>query len=607
MFGILIGDPKQSMALDGSIVQAGSGNGDLPLLQRFRERTWRAPEEPGGDDRKQYHVDNKNRGKLNKNTCWVVTHYDLAPEDVRDAMYHVLKAFDEAGNGETDKEIEQRFFEYLGEQKISEMPEGQKVLMLQYIGGIFYRNYDYEMVEIGKKAFTGEIPLSEFIKSAAHYIETGDEMPVGVCRQINTRIATIGHDVFGMDTFAANVMDVQPHCIAGFKSEADGNIVFVNYSEVIDTGTPDFEEALAVYERMRGKIMASGSCVADKEGKPLTTIQSRAGRDVYEAGQIRDPSETVERSLEGEELIRERHLDMKITSEEQQIKLDNDKLTIVYTHFDRTSDPCNSLAQLHSLSLGRCWSGKGKALSVGTTILGKQIKDLETGVVNDPEVLFRIGGQYDSRRDLSRNWHLGFAAASEAVAIFSLRSGVDTDDLDDEVASFLQSFSSIAARSSYGTRLNYDVPQKPLQFFISAKQNIEFSPRNIQGFIDTIGPRVTSTELKAGSKVDIARRIEVDITGEYNKADYGRVIGIKAEVKAGGLRVSGEYSKTKSDLFFIPHRGYGRLAITREDVLLFDKAKVALTIYYDTFDRTDCDVAWNGSEEEFGVRAMIAF
>ena len=311
-------------------------------------------------------------------------------------------------------------------------------------------------------------------------------------------------------------------------------------------------------------------------------------------------------SVEGEELMRERRLAMKITPEEQQIKLENGGLTAVYTHFDRTSDPYNSLAQLHSLSLEKCWGGQGRALSVGTAILGKQIKDLETGVVNDPEILFRIGGQYDSRRELSRNWRLGFAAASEAVAIFSPESAVDTDDLDDEVANFLQSFSSIAARSSYGTRLTYHVPQKPLQFSISVKQSIEFSPRNIQGFIDTIGPRVTSTELKAGSKIDIARRIEVDVAGVYTRADYGREVGIKAEAEVGGLRISGEYSKAKSDLLFIPHQGYGRLAVSKEDVLLLGEAKVALTIY-NTFDGTDCSIPWNGSEKEFGIRAMMAF
>ena len=140
--------------------------------------------------------------------------------------------------------------------------------------------------------------------------------------------------------------------------------------------------------------MASGSCVADEEGEPLTTVQSRAGKDVYEAGQVRDPSETVERSLEGEELVRERRLDVKMTSEEQQMKLENDGLTVAYTHFDRTSDPHNSLAQLHSLSLEKCWRGKGKALSIGTTVFGKQIKDLETGVVNDPEIFVQDRGRY---------------------------------------------------------------------------------------------------------------------------------------------------------------------------------------------------------------------
>ena len=101
-------------------------------------------------------------------------------------------------------------------------------------------------------------------------------------------------------------------------------------------------------------------------------------------------------------------------------------------------------------------------------------------------------------------------------------------------------------------------------------------------------------------------RIEVDIAGGYAKADYGRVIGIKADVTAGGLRVSGEYSKITSDLLFIPDQGYGRLAITKADALLLGKAKVAVTIY-DTFDGTDGDVSWSGSEEEFGIRATVAF
>ena len=576
------------------------GSGSFETFLRHYEENLNLDEleEPTEDEIKKWLVDDQRFELMTRNNPY---YENFEIDDVRESMYHVLKAFDEASAGETDQEMEQKFIEHFKNKDITQMSEAQKVLMLQYIGNIFSKNYDTGMLEAKGKAFEGEIPLSAFIKGGAHLVKTGEEMPVGVCRHINTRIATVGKAIFGMDTFAADVTTTGPHSIAGLKSKETGNIIFIDYGKVIDTGTADYEKAQAVHERISGAVRAAGSHVTDEEGRILTNIQSRAGRDIYEAGQIERPAETVEKDVITGEIIHEKGLDIKVTPEKQQIKLDNDKLVLAYTHFDRTSDPYNSLAQLHGLSVGRRFGGKHKELSIGTAIFQKQIKDLGNGVVNDPEILARIGGQYANRADLSENLSLGFAAAAEASAIYNLKSG------DSGIAGFFQGLSSFEGQASYGARLNYFDPENPFQFHIGAKQDIEFTPRNIQGFIDAVGPRVTSTELEAGAKIDIAGKAEVDISGEFSKTDFGKVLAAKADVKAGGFRVSGEYSKTKSDLFFVPNDEHGKLAITKENIPFLDKAKGALTIF-GAFDKKNFGgPAGTEAKKEFGVKAIITF
>jgi len=525
---------------------------------------------------------------------------DLKIEQARDAKYHVIRALDEAGDAETAKQAERNFIDYLKGQEAANLPESQKILMLQYFGDILAENYNEEMLDLNKEALRGEIPLSEFIESAAHYLRTGEKMPVGVCRHINTRLATIGQKILGLDTFATGVLQGSPHITAGFKSKETGNIMFLDYDHIIDSGTADFQKAQAVYERMHVGIIAAGSPVSNAEGKRLTSIQSRAGKDIYEAGQLKHPEESVEKNLINGEILHEKGLDIIITPEKQQIKLDNDKLVLAYTHFDRNSDPYNSLAQLHSLSVGRRFGGSHKELSLGTAIFQKQIKDLGTGVVNDPEILARIGGQYADRKDLSENWSLGFAAAAEASAIYNLKSAKPS------AVGTIDAFSSVDLRTSHGARLNYYDPESPLQFHIGAKQNIDFAPSNIQGVIE-ITPQIASTKLEVGAKTDIAGKAEVDISGEFNKTDYGKVIAAQAEIKAGNFSVSGEYRKTDSDLFFVPNNEHGKLAITKENVPFLDKAKGALTIF-GAIDKEDFGGPMGKeANKEFGVKAIITF
>src|SRR3989338_3149649 len=185
----------------------------------------------------------------------------------------------------------QEFFNTLKEHA-SELNDKQKLLALQWLGNDLARTYNYDMLKNDK------------------YVEISDEAMV--------------------------------------ENQGKKEIVFVDYNNVIPTGTSNYKEAMGVIERRNKEIALFISFVGDTK-EVLFPVKSYAQETMEKAAGFEEFGKGLSERLETGEIQKERKLEIKFGPEMKEIKLDRDNIGLYYINYQNSGNVYNSLENLNAV------------------------------------------------------------------------------------------------------------------------------------------------------------------------------------------------------------------------------------------------------------------
>lgn len=450
---------------------------------------------------------------------------NLSKDQVIGSIADVALAFMEIGENMSDEEVLSKFNVLKNHTNNNE-----KIFILQLIGDVFSENYDYS-----RKG--GNIKLADLLKTGSHYVKTGDALPLGVCRHINTRIATIARDIFGMQSF---VTSFASHVVSGVVDDS-GNIVILDYGTAHRTNTPDYREAISYYERATGTI-AHSARIFDAEGNLITRVDSEAAKDIEEGLGMYD---ILEKSFEvvGTKGIQHKpnHLKISLHNDNQNIHLDNNWLVFDFTRFDRSSHAYNAIDKLNVLFLGYQEKSKNGFFKIGGGWIKGRLKgktlDSPANIYEELAFIASLGDNVYNKQ-ISRNWGINIGLTSQLFITYSLNKdliGAFKDDL------------------AFSSRLSYFNPQKDYRLFFGCASKINIDFPNVQGVQGgfsnfkniTFHPERLVFE---GGLVKSFGNAEFGLKGEVAKTDIGYDIGVSTAYNTPGLSIQAYARRVVSEM-----------------------------------------------------------
>lgn len=215
----------------------------------------------------------------------------------------------------------------------------QKLLLLQRLGDYLEVNYNSAMLSGNQHV---KISDDEMFSALRGYFINGKITPSGICGNIHTFLIKAAENL-GIEAWLQSGITGRNngHVFAGLVVERDSRkqIAFLDYKNVILTGTPRYDEALGVIERYFGQIGLFDSFVGTKD-KVLFPVKSLATKKLEQAVGYMPVEETLYSYLAvGEISVPKSVLSLKTGNESQEISYDSKYLGIAFVDFHDAGNP----------------------------------------------------------------------------------------------------------------------------------------------------------------------------------------------------------------------------------------------------------------------------
>ena len=448
---------------------------------------------------------------------------NLTKDQLISVIADVVYTFHTIDEGMSDKEIASKF-SFLSRHK----DENEQIYSLQMIGAIFSENYD----DSRKGKY---ISLPDLLKGGAHFVKTGQKVPLGVCRHINTRLATIARDIFGRKSYVISIPD---HVISGVVDDS-GQVILLDYGSAYRTDANDIRDAMSYYERASGKVGTRYE-LHDADGNLVTTISSDAGEDKRAGfGLYNILDKSFEMLAHGGLEHEPNHLKISLHNYKKEIQLDNNWLALHYTRLDRSDFAYNSIEKMNLLFLG-AQEKQEKYFAKGGVVWAKgKLKPSQFSAKNiyhELGYVMSAGGKFFDKH-FADNWDLSMAAVSQFCLLYSLNLRELTDkELD----------------VAFSSRLSYYNPNYKYRLFFGCGSDLSLLRSNVQG-----GRSITSNinfalhQNKFVIESGIIKTFglsEVSVRSELAKTDIGYDVGLSAAYNSQNLSFEAYARKVISEM-----------------------------------------------------------
>jgi len=394
----------------------------------------------------------------------------------------------------------------------------------------------------------------------------------GVCRDIAVFQAKLAHDMGMKNTFITNSSwEGKAHVVSGFRDES-GNIVFLNYSVMIPTDTPNMKMALKYLEDNQKSIalqylMSKG----EDEGRKMVRVKSEAAETIEEIarGTPKKIEEQMDDVLERGLHLKETGLDFAIEKNKVALELDLNTIagsTMLTTTFHNLQDrEANAINQALSARLGHEVGNEWIQAGLGAAYSHIELKAQE-GDARAKLNKFFANLYVKTHKDfeITDKVHYQIGAIADAIIDIGLDEG---------------SFSSAQLEMATGQRLSYITPN--LELFVGLQSKHALVPSNVQK--SSLNPKVydmTQDLLAANLGVDVGLgtysgyQVRLGAMGQVGTkylglaTEYKGKVRLTAEAEDSGGYIEGRGSYTDSGDFRIPEEaemeaslGYRREAL----------------------------------------------
>ena len=249
-------------------------------------------------------------------------------------------------------------------------PHKKKLCALQGLGNDLARTYNYDMLKNDKHVEISDEEMFQALHS---------NKPSGICGNIHTFMVKAAERL-GVEAWLQNGFTSKTeHVWMGAMVENQGKkeIVFVDYNNVIPTGTSNYKEAMGVIERRNKEIALFNSFVGDTK-EVLFPVKSYAQETMEKAAGFEEIGKGLSERLETGEIQKERKLEIKFGPEMKEIKFDRDNIGLYYINYQNSGNVYNSLENLNAVRGSLRLGGKKLGAETDLTMMHFDIKDLGT-------------------------------------------------------------------------------------------------------------------------------------------------------------------------------------------------------------------------------------
>lgn len=423
----------------------------------------------------------------------------------------------------------QEFFNYLQENK-DNLNDRQKAYLLQMLGSLLDATYNYDMLEEERIVMS-----DDFIYGILRDYYNGDKsLKTGLCGNVHNFLSKAAKN-FGIESWLqSGKMDNENHVWSGMALESNGKkqIVFLNYGDLIATGTLSYKDALGVAERYMKRIGIFNSFVS-ADGKILK-VESRAQEEIEKSADIDDADVRLEKRLADGEIKRENVLEINLNPEVKKVKLTKNHLILsFYNYEDVYNNPFQSLDSMNAARGGVRFGGQKLGLEANATVLNMNIKDLEGGAVERNEFIGSLMVDYVDGHKFSKKEYGQFEARWGAT-------------LNTAISMFNSDSYSSMTEGSVGGRLIYVNPGETGKFYIGAAGDFRMQANDMEDQEQVI--KNSGINLTVGSSIKVQEVKILNLEAAVKNADWGNVY--KAKGGLAGEKLAGEIEYEKDDSKF---------------------------------------------------------
>lgn len=428
------------------------------------------------------------------------------------------------------------FFKNLENQK-ENLDGKQKVLLFQNLAKLLNKTYNYDMFEEGK---TVEVSDEIMFDALKELMTTGEISKTGICGNISTFL-TKSAEKLGLEAWLQNgSMKGVNDIFTGITAEINGEkqIAYLTYwGTLIPTGTLDYKDALGVAERYMGRVRSLDSFVGN-EKEVLFPVKSRAQEVVKKAAGFEEAGGRLELELAEGKLKKEKGLEIKLSPETKEIKLNKDTFGLAYFNFqDFSSNPYQSLEDLNALRGRINLRDERLGLEADATVVHMNIKDLYGGSVEQKEIIGRLAADYINSHKFAKNEYGQFALNFGATLQAGLRLPLDKKI---EISTIGR-----MGEMGAGMRLIYINPAETGKFYIGAQEMFRGQINDFQNQ-DLIIKEAAKT-LTVGAEVKVNEAQILNLEAARSELDWGKKLEIKGGLAGKEWKGGVEYEKAKSE------------------------------------------------------------
>lgn len=427
-----------------------------------------------------------------------------------------------------DSPSAQTYFVQLKE-KTSLWNSDQKIFFLQLLGQGLASTYNYEMLKNDEHVVVTDEQMFEALKTGR---------PSGICGNIHTFMVKAAENLGVEAWLQSGFTSRTGHVWMGAMAEREGKkeIVFVDYNNLIPTGTSNYKEALGVIERRNKEIALFNSLVGDTKDV-LFPVKSYAQETMEKAAGFEEIGKALGEKLEAGKIEKERKLDIKISPETKEIKFDRDNIGLYFINYRNSGNVYNSLEDLNAVRGSLRLGGKKLGAETDLTMMHFDIKDLGTKLFPRDAIVARLAANYVDSKKFNKEEYgkfiLNYGATLESGIAYFLEEGMSASKISGKTEAGL------------GVRLAYLNPAETGKIFLEVQDAFRGSLNDFQNQDFVI--QEILRKIAVGGEYKVREGTLVNLETALAQLDYGQNYLIKAGVSEGPIKAEMGWLKELSE------------------------------------------------------------
>lgn len=411
----------------------------------------------------------------------------------------------------------------------------QKLLLLQRLGDYLEVNYNSAMLSGNQHV---KISDDEMFSALRGYFINGKITSNGICGNIHTFLIKTAENL-GIEAWLQSGITSgnNGHVFAGLVVERDNQkqIAFLDYKNLILTGTVRYDESLGVMERYFGQVGLFDSFVGTKD-KVLFPVKSLATKKLEQAVGYMPVEETLSSYLAvGEINVPKSVLSLRTGNEMQEISYDSKYLGIAFVDFHDAGNPYNALDSFNAARGRLHFADKKMELELNTTIMNLNIKDLGSGILSQSEIVNILVLNYINNYNLAKGDYGRFALNFGATVEAGIRHIVG-ESLKKPAGGF--------GEGTTGARLVFISLNELSKIFIEAGGAFRGQLSDFQN--QELVAKLASSQLKIGGSLKVGNAV-IDLETALAKTDASLKESISLGFKSSRIKTAISYGKEIAD------------------------------------------------------------